>query len=188
VKPGTRALGVSESFRRDRSTLAGVVVSADRVVDGVEFSACTVGGSDATDAIVDLWRGLDREDVQYLLLAGVALAWFNVVDLATLASETERPVVSVTFEESEGLEPALRREFSGDALAWRLGAYRTLPERRSTTVNGETVYLRSVGIGHDEAVRIVEAYTPAGGRPEPVRVARQAARAADDYVRRIRDA
>lgn len=188
MKPGVRALGVAESYRGDRSTLAGVVVTAARAVDGFGFTSCRVGGLDATESIGSLYADLDRDDVQYVFLAGVALAWFNVVDLGALSRTIDRPVVSITFEESDGLEPALRREFEGTALERRLEAYGSLPERRPTTVNGETVFLRAVGLDHDEAAEVVEAYTPAGGRPEPVRVARQAARAADRYVRRTTDA
>ncbi|AKH98468.1 endonuclease dU [Halanaeroarchaeum sulfurireducens] len=188
MKPGVRALGIAESFREERSTLAGAVVTASRVVDGFEFSSCTVGGTDATDAIRSLHADLDREDVQYLLLAGIALAWYNVVDVRKLARAADRPVISISFEASEGLEPALRREFEGEALDRRLATYRSLPSRRAAVVNGQTRYLRSVGLDHEEAVTVVDAFTPEGGRPEPVRVARQAARAADAYARRITDA
>ncbi|MFB6132700.1 MAG: DUF99 family protein [Halanaeroarchaeum sp.] len=188
MKPGVRALGVAESFRDDRSTIGGAVVTAEGTVDGFEFSRCTVGGTDATNAVRRVYDDLDREDVRYLFLAGVALAWFNLVDLRKLHRAIERPVVSIAFEDSEGLEPVLRREFDGAALERRLALYRSLPERRTTTINGETRYLRSVGIEHEEAAEIVAAFTPEGGRPEPVRVARLAARAADSLVRRITDA
>ena len=77
MKPGSRALGVAESYRGTdgaTSTLAGAVVRADRTVDDLVFGTCTVGGSDATDAIVDCWRRLDRADVQYVFVAGVGAA------------------------------------------------------------------------------------------------------------------
>jgi endonuclease V-like protein UPF0215 family len=61
-------------------------------------------------------------------------------------------------------------------------------------VNGETVFVRSVGLGGRDAAspdeagtapaevtRVIRAYTPAGGRPEPVRVARLAARGAQAW-------
>ncbi|MFB6133903.1 MAG: DUF99 family protein [Halanaeroarchaeum sp.] len=185
MKPGVRALGVAESFRGERSTIGGAVVTAARVTDGFGFQDCTVGGTDATDAIGRLYSALDREDVQYVLIAGVALAWYNVLDLRALYSQVDRPVIAVTFEASEGLAAALREEFEGDALDRRLEAYHALPDREPVTVNGETVYVRWVGIDEPEARRVVQAYTPTGGRPEPVRVARQAARAADEYVAEI---
>lgn len=184
MKSGVRALGIAESYRGDRSTLAGVVVTADGAVDGFEFGSCTVGGTDATDSICRLVETLDREDVRYLLLAGVALAWFNIVDLGAVHRETGLPLIAVTFEESAGLEPTLRREFDGEALDRRLEVYRSLPDRRAAVVNGETIYLRSMGLDHETATAVVDAFTPAGGRPEPVRIARQAARSADAFRRR----
>ena len=95
MKPGRRALGVAECYRgtddeETQSTLAGAVVRADRTVDDVVFAACTVGGTDATDAIVDAWHRLDREDVSYLLLSGVAPAWYNVVELGRPPTRADR--------------------------------------------------------------------------------------------------
>lgn len=182
VKPGARALGIAESTRGGgRSTLAGAVVRADRVVDGVAFRSCTVGGLDATGAVRALWDDLAREDVRYLILGAIAPAWYNLLDLEAIAGGTDRPTITVTFEESEGLEPALREAFSGAELEERLETYRSLPPRRERWVNGERVYVRSVGIDDDAAGDVVEAYTPTGGRPEPLRVARLAARAGDTY-------
>lgn len=181
MKPGVRALGVAESYRGDESVLAGTVVRASRVVDGVAFSSCTVGGTDATAAVAGLVDAVEREDVRYLLLAGVALAWYNVVDLAALRDRADRPVVAVTFEAGSGLEASLREEFDGEALEKRLAAYRSLPERHHLTVNGNDRYLRAVGVDESEARDVVRAFTPEGGRPEPLRVARLAARGADAW-------
>ncbi|WP_136718087.1 endonuclease dU [Halorientalis salina] len=181
MKAGVRALGIAESFRDERSTLAGAVVRASRVVDGFVFGSCTVGGTDGTDAVSSLFADLGREDVQYVLVSGIAPAWYNVLDLDAIQQRVGRPVISVTFEESEGLEPALREAFDGDALAERLDTYRRQPARRELTVNGETVFVRSVGIDDGEANDVVRGFTPEGGRPEPLRVARLAARAADRW-------
>jgi hypothetical protein len=180
MKAGTRALGVAESFTDgdDRSVLCGAVVRADRTADGFAFGTCAIGGTDATDAIESLFFDLNREDVQYLLLSGVAPAWFNLVDLPALADAVSRPVCAVSFESSPGLEPALREQFSGDALDERLRIYRAQPPRRRIEVNGDNVWVRAVGVDADRAERVVRAYTPEGGRPEPLRVARLAARAA----------
>ena len=183
MKPGVRALGIAESYREESSTLAGVVCRVSRVVDGFVFGSCTVGGTDATAAIVELFDRLDREDVRYVMLAGIAPAWYNVVDLAAVQNAADRPVLSVSFEESEGLADAIESEFDGEAAEHRLATYRELPERAPVTVDEETLYVRSVGIGDEEAAEVVRAFTPEGGRPEPLRVARQAARAGDEFRR-----
>lgn len=181
MKAGTRALGIAESYRGTESTLAGAVVRASRIVDGFVFDSCTVGGTDATATAVELTERIDREDINYLFFAGIAPAWYNVLDLHRINEAIDRPVLSISFEESSGLEPALREEFSDDALDARLDTYRAQPPRHRLTVDDGTVFVRSVGLRDEEAAEVVRAFTPEGGRPEPLRVSRLAARAADAW-------
>lgn len=181
MKAGTRALGVAESYRGDESTLAGAVVRASRIVDGFAFDSCTVGGTDATAAVIELYDHLDREDIAYLFVAGIAPAWYNVLDLHSIHTAIDRPMLSISFEKSRGLEPALREEFSGAALDIRLDSYRAQPQRHRLSVNDETIFVRNVGLSDEETVEVVRTFTPEGGRPEPLRVARLAARAADTW-------
>ncbi|MFB6096825.1 MAG: DUF99 family protein [Haloferacaceae archaeon] len=186
MKSGVRALGVAESYQGatagpapdPESVLAGAVVRADRVLDGLAFETCTVGGSDATDAVLALARDLGREDVRYLLLSGIAPAWFNLLDLRRLHAELDVPVLSVSYGGSPGLADALRAEFADEALETRLETYRDQPPRRELAVGDDRVFVREVGIEADAADAVVRGFTPAGsGRPEPLRVARLAARA-----------
>jgi endonuclease V-like protein UPF0215 family len=172
---------VAESTRGERSTLAGAVVRASRAVDDVVFGSCTVGGTDATDAVCTLWERLARDDVQYVLIAGIAPAWYNVLDLHRIAEATDRPVLSVSFEDSDGLGPAIEGEFDEEAAATRLETYRAQPERQLVDLDDGTVFVRGVGLDSDRAAEVVRAFTPEGGRPEPLRVARLAARAADRF-------
>ena len=185
MKPGSRALGVAESYRGTdgaTSTLAGAVVRADRTVDDFVFGTCTVGGSDATDAIVDCWRRLDRPDVQYVFVAGVALAWYNLVNLEAVAAATDRPVLSVSFEASEGLSAAIEAAFDPSERDRRIEAYEALPDRRRLVADGEELFVRSVGVDDGEADRALRAFTH-GRRPEPLRVAKRAARRVDAFRR-----
>ena len=188
MKPGRRALGVAESYRGtdDRaatSTLAGAVVRADRTVDDLVFAECTVGGTDATDAIVDAWHRLGRADVSYLILSGVAPAWYNVVDVRRLAATVDRPVLAVAYEDSDGLADAIADAFDPPASDERLATYEALPARRRLEEVGDgPLFVRSTGIEPDAADRALAAFTHER-RPEPVRVAKRAARAADDFRR-----
>jgi endonuclease V-like protein UPF0215 family len=187
VKAGVRALGVAESYRERTSTVAGAVVRADRTVDGFVFGTCAVGGTDATDTLASLFDRLDRPDVRYLLVSGIAPAWFNVLDLHALESATGRPVISVSFEDSEGLAAAIREAFEGESqeARRRLATYDAQPDRRAVTVGDQRVFVRSVGLDDGAAADVVRAFPPEGGRPEPLRVARLAARAVETF--RTRD-
>lgn len=181
MKSGVRAVGVAESTTTsaDESTLAGAVVRADKTTDGFALGTCTVGGTDATRAIGELYDRLDRDDIQYVLLAGVALAWYNIVDIHALHTRVERPVLSVSFEESPGLGDAIREGVENPTS--RLATYEALPERKPVTINGEQRFVRSVGCSDPTAKEVLSAFTPDGGRPEPLRVARLLARAADTW-------
>lgn len=181
MKTGTRALGVAESYRGEESTVAGCVVRADRAVDGLAFTTWTVGGTDATAATIDLVDRLDREDVGYLLLAGIAPAWFNVLDLDRIHEATGLATLSVGFEQSEGLVASIQAEFPGEEGTRRVETYRRQPPRRPVTVGEEQVFVRGVGLDDDRAARVVRGFTADGGRPEPLRVARLAARAVDAF-------
>lgn len=198
MKCGTRALGVAVSAggRSDAdppapATVAAAVVRADRVVDGLSFSTCTVGGIDATAAVVDCIRRLGRPDARHVLLAGVAPAWFNLIDCCRVHEAIDRPVVAISFEASAGLEPHLREHFAGEALDRRLAVYESLPEREPIRLDspddqtgdragddGPELWMRRIGVDTAAARRVVAAHTPEDqGRPEPLRVARLAARA-----------
>jgi endonuclease V-like protein UPF0215 family len=175
-------LGVAVSDGESTATLAGAVVRADRVVDGLAYESCTVGGTDATAAVETVLSTLAREDLQYLLCAGIAPAWFNLFDLDAIHDAFGDPVVSVSFESSVGLEPALREQFDDAALDRRLAVYERQPPRERVTVGDDTVWVRAVGCDPDRVGEIVRAFTPDGsGRPEPLRIARLAARAGRRY-------
>jgi uncharacterized protein len=186
-KRALRVLGVAESFARgDRfSTLAGVVMRADLVIDGFAFGRATVGGDDATEGILKLCRGLKRDDVNILMLSGAVISGYNMVDVDGLSTKTGLPVVCLTYRESPGIEDAIRRRFGGpggDVEDAKLLQYRGLGERVPIAMKtGFTVYLRLASVSTEEARRVVDAFTLQGRIPEPVRVARllSSARRAD---------
>ena len=190
----SRTLGVAFSDGDRVSRIAGAVCRADGTLDGLAYGTCTVGGTDATRAVRSLVADLGREDVRHVSLAGVAPAWYNVVDLATLQEAVDRPVTAVSYEASDGLEPALCEAFEGQALETRLSAYRSLPPRHRVEVPDTTstasttttdtdrdpapLFVRAVGIDADRAATVVRSLVQAGfRRPEPLRVAGIAASA-----------
>ena len=186
MTPPSRTLGIAFSGGTHASYVAGAVVRGDFALDGLAYDSCSVGGTDATDAIRDLATSLDRPDVRHVCLAGVAPAWFNLVDLDRLHAALDRPVSAVSYEPSPGLEPALREAFDGDALADRLAIYRSLPPRQRVAGlpdEADPLFVRAVGIEPADAAATVVALVREGfRRPEPVRVASIAASAHREAV------
>ncbi|HOT94232.1 MAG TPA: DUF99 family protein [Methanoregulaceae archaeon] len=179
-KPGLRVLGIAESYRGRhdegvRSRLAGIVMRRDLRIDGFAVEEATVGGSDATDSVLRLVRSLGRDDINLVMTSGSVIAWFNVIDGEEVWRRTGVPLVSVTYEPSDGLEEAIARHFPGDEE--RLERYRSLGERRPVVLStGSTLFVRPFGLSNKDAARVVDAFTLDGRVPEPVRVARLIAR------------
>ena len=176
MKPGSRAIGIAESFTGSESTICAAVTTTEGVVDGFAFSRCTVGGLDATDGINECWRALDRADIQYVLINGVAWAWYNILDVDALTAVIDVPILLLTFEPSDGLDGPLAREFSGSALTTRRERYDRLPPR---TELKSGIFVRQLGPSRIDPETVIEKFRRSGQRPEPIRVARLAARAAD---------
>jgi len=57
-KKGLRGLAVAESFRESdkTSTLAGVVMRRDFVIDGFVLGSTTLEGDDSTDEIISMYE------------------------------------------------------------------------------------------------------------------------------------
>jgi len=178
AKRGLRALGIAESFAgRSVSTMAGVVMRKDLRIDGAALATLTVGGMDATDAVLGIVASLGRRDINLVMVSGSVVAWYNILDPEAISRETGLPLVVVTYEDSEGLEEDIRHHFPGDEE--RLRAYRNLGGRTPVDLGeGATVFIRAWGLSDADAARVLRDFTRDGKVPEPIRVARLVARAA----------
>jgi endonuclease V-like protein UPF0215 family len=182
AKKGLRVLGIAESFSSgDQSVLAGLVMRKDLRIDGFSFENTTVGGMDATGAVISLYRCFNRQDINVIMISGCVISWFNIIDPARVKKATERPVIIITYEDSEGIEEDIKRHFPGDEE--RLSRYKALGERIPTNLpTGHTIFIRPYGISEEDAAALCSALTFDGKIPEPLRVARICARAVMQYL------
>ena len=178
AKRGLRALGIAESFSgRTISTMAGVVMRKDLRIDGVAIASLTVGGTDATGAVLSIVASLGRRDINVVMVSGSVVAWYNILDPEVISERTGLPLIVVTYEDSDGLEGDIIHHFPGDEE--RLRAYRNLGERVPVLLkDGSRVFIRPSGLSTEDASRILRDFTRDGKIPEPVRVARLVARGA----------
>ena len=168
---------MAESFLKTapQSRLAGVVMRKDLRIDGFGFARISVGGDDATEGVLDIWRGLERSDVNAILLNGSIISWFNIVDLDFVFQETGLPVISLTYEESPGIEGYIREYFPHPEE--KIERYRRLGPREAVRLKtGFEVYARPLGATAEETKGLLNSFTLEGRVPEPLRVARLLAR------------
>ncbi len=157
----------------------GVVFSAPNYVEGILRTSVTIDGTDATDRILALVSDSPFLDgVRAMLLDGIAVGGFNLIDLDRLHDRLQRPIVTVTRRSPDfpAIHAALRKYFPKDAAArWRL--VQAHPLFRLATSEGNPLHISAVGCTRAEAAAIVRRTTVRGNVPEPLRLARMVARA-----------
>lgn len=174
MKKGVRALGIAESFYKgtQKSIMVGVVQRGDLLVDGFGFKYATLGGMDATDRVIEMYEELNRADINYLILSGTVISWFNVVDLHEVHHRTRLPVISVTYNESEGLVKYFMKYFPLDWHYRLLKHFKNGERSRVRIKTGYSLFVRSVGISIKEATDVLNLFTIEGKYPEPIRLAK----------------
>ncbi|MBI2643341.1 MAG: DUF99 family protein, partial [Nitrosarchaeum sp.] len=94
-KKGLRGLAIAESFRQNstRSILSGLIMRRDFVIDGFVFGSATLEGNDATDQILHMYEELSRFDISYLILSGLIISMYNIVDIKKLHDSLQIPII-----------------------------------------------------------------------------------------------
>ena len=174
MKKGIRVLGIAESFykEKEKSVIIGVVQRRDLIIDGFSFSFATVGGMDSTDKILEIIYELNRKDINYIMISGNIISWYNIIDLHKIYWKTKTPIISLTYESTEGIIKYLIENFPRD-WHYRLLIHLKNGCREEVTLHtGYNIFMRSLGLNYDEASKIVNAFTLEGKYPEPIRIAR----------------
>ena len=178
-KRGIRIFGIAESFKKSNltSTLGGVVMRSDLIVDGIVFGNSTLKGDDSTKSIHCMFRSLQRDDINCILLDGLIISMYNIIDGEQLNNITGLPVIAITFEDSAGLEEHIRNHFL-EKSEMKLEQYRKLGNRDKVRLKTDKLlYIRYWGLSLKGALNTLNAFTLQGSIPEPIRVAKLLARA-----------
>jgi hypothetical protein len=174
MKQQIRILGIDDSpfkFKDEKATVVGALVRAPNYLEGLMRTEVTVDGTDATERLVEMIsRSRYKDQVKLVMIDGIALAGFNVIDIESLHSSLRVPVVTVTRDrpDLEKMKAALMKYFDD----WR---QRYSLITRSELVEIETehkpVYACGAGVGPEELAQLVRMSTVRGSIPEPIRIA-----------------
>ena len=147
--------------------LVGVICARTRV-DGVLFGKVRRDGANSTRSMIEMLRGSHfRAHVQAVLLQGIAVAGFNVVDVHALHEALGLPVLVVARRQPDlaGVRRALTSSVPGAARKWRL------IEAAGPMEALESVWVQRVGIGVEAARGLLQRTRLHGNLPEPLRMA-----------------
>lgn len=172
-KKGLRGLGIAESFtpNSQKSILAGITIRRDLIIDGFIFGKTTLSGDDATEQILKMYVKLDRPDISYIMISGIIISLYNMIDIKKIHENLKIPVIGVTYNDSKGIVDALKFHFP-NSYNEKLIQYNELGKREKITLKtGYDVFIRKEGCTVLECKQLLNSVTLQGGVPEPLRVA-----------------
>ena len=79
----------------------------DFVVDGFAYADTTIGGNDGTDKIISIIKSLRRNDINCVLLGGLIISLFNIINGKQIHEKTGLPVIAISYKQSFGLTDSI---------------------------------------------------------------------------------
>ncbi|XXX81004.1 DUF99 family protein [Sorangium sp. So ce134] len=167
----SHVIGVDDApFAREHRGDVPVVgaVFAGLRLEGVLSTRVRRDGRNATPAIAAMIRGSRfHAQAQVVLLQGIAVAGFNVVDIAALRDALALPVVVVArrLPNLDAIRDALLSRVRGGRRKW------ALVERAGPMEPVGAVYVQRAGISLEDTSALLARLSVHGHLPEPLRAA-----------------
>ena len=178
-KQGIRVLAIAESFQKQKSNsiLTGVVMRKDLVIDGIIFGKAEIRGNDATRNIIEMYKKLERNDIGFILLDGMIISMFNIIDGESIHHQTGIPVIIITFRTSQGIDNIIKKIFP-DSYENRLKLIEKLGKREKIFLKtNKFLLIRTWGIKLEDALKLINSFLIQGSIPEPIKLAKLISRA-----------
>ncbi|HZI17670.1 MAG TPA: DUF99 family protein [Pyrinomonadaceae bacterium] len=147
--------------------VVGTIYTGARL-DGVLSGRVRRDGANSTERLARLVEGSKfARQVRLVMLQGIALGGFNVVDIHGLSARLRVPVLVVARRRPDmgAIRRALEEVVPGGRRKWRL------IERAGEMEEAAGVWVQRSGLTLDEAARVVGRFAVCGRIPEPLRVA-----------------
>ena len=173
MKKEIRILGIDDmpfSFGDSMVDIVGVVMRGGVYLEGVLKTTIEVDGRDATRKIIDMiFRTKHKNQIKVMMVDGIALGGFNVVDGREVYKKTGIPVITITRDKPnmEKIRDALKKHFDDWEERWNI----ITRDETHEIILEYPVYVKNYGLDMEEVKNIIRISTIRGAIPEPVRVA-----------------
>jgi endonuclease V-like protein UPF0215 family len=144
------------------------VIYADHRPEGVLVTKVRRDGANATASLARAVLGSRHyRHLRLVLLQGIALAGFNVVDINDLSKQTGLPVLVISRlkPDPEAVRRALLSRVPGGRKKWRL------VRRAGASKMVAGMWIQRAGISSDAASDVLRHFAIHGKLPEPLRLA-----------------
>lgn len=173
MKQQIRVLGIDDSpfgFNDEKAMVIGSIVRVPNYLEGIMKSEVTVDGADSTKTLIEMvTRSRFRDQIKLMMIDGIALAGFNVLDLDEILSGTGIPVLTITRDRPDlgKMKDALVKHFAD----WR-ARYDLITKHELRVIRTEhsPLYACGIGMSWKEFEELVKSSTVRGVVPEPIRI------------------
>jgi len=177
VKPEIRVLGIDDGVFTPHSKelvdVVGVVFRGGYWLDGFMHTRVQVDGMDATEKLAEMiTRSPHYPQLRVVMLNGVTLAGFNIVDIKELHEKVRLPIIAVTREKPdfEDIKKALQN-LPETEERWKAIEKAGKMIRVRTREGEEPIYAHVAGVSEETARLILRSTSTRSNIPEPLRVA-----------------
>lgn len=177
VKPEIRVLGVDDGVFKPHSKdvvdVVGVVFRGGYWLDGFMHTKVQVDGTDATEKLAQMIvHSPHYAQLRVIMLNGVTLAGFNVVDIKKLHEKVNLPIIAVTRDKPnfEDIRKALRN-LTEPNERWKSIKNAGKMICVHTHVGEEPIYAHVAGMSEETARLILKTTSTRSNIPEALRVA-----------------
>ncbi|MCK4670390.1 MAG: DUF99 family protein [Nanoarchaeota archaeon] len=175
IKKEIRLIGIDDApfnrFKKGEVPVIGTIHRGGGAIEGVLSTRVDVDGVNSTDRIIEMInKSRHKDQLQCIMLDGIAVGGFNVIDIRELADRTRLPVIIVIRN-----KPNLKRVLS---------ALKNVPNSkekakliakagkiREVKVGDGKIYFQCKGIVVSKAKEIIQTAVSRGHMPEPIRTA-----------------
>ena len=169
LKKEIRVLGIDDSpFKKSQKgevLVVGTVFRGGLFLDGVLSAKVAIDGDDATEKIIKMVNSSKfKSQFQCILLNGIAVAGFNIIDIKALSEKTKIPVMVIIRKKPnvQLIKDTLARINKNEKIA--------LIEKAGSVIPAGKIYMQLAGIGIEKAKEILKITCTRSLIPEPIRM------------------
>lgn len=170
IKKEIRVLGIDDSpfkkYQKGEVLVVGTVFRGGSFLDGVLSTKVGIDGNDATEKLVQMINSSKfKPQFQCILINGIAVAGFNIIDIRELSEKTKIPVMVVIRKKPnvQLIKDTLAKINKKEKIA--------LIEKAGSVIPAGKIYMQLAGIGIEKAKLILKITCTRSLIPEPIRMA-----------------
>lgn len=174
LKKEIRILGIDDApfdkFKEKEVLVVGTVFRGGDYLDGILSCKIKIDGSDSTKKLIKMInKSRHKGQLQYILLDGIALGGFNVIDIQKLFKSTKFPVVVIirNYPDLLKIKKALKNLKGGKA---KIKLLEKAGKIYDVKIKNKKIYIQFAGLSLEKAKRVVKLSATRSLVPEPIRV------------------